>query len=277
MAVAQPQKDIVQDYLNWLRERLKVVERGDVSVLSTPFLDPFHDGIQVYIEHSNGEFVLHDNGNTLENLQSLGVKIEDSARRKALIERAIAGCAVRLTKERLETIAAAANLAQRAHYLLTAILRLNDLWMSHVPHTFTDFFEVIAEFFDRHNVPYVANVSIPGRTVEHPMDFVIPLPQKVERLIKLIGSPSPQTAKLVCFTWMELKEVRPASQRVVVLNDVRPPDPLVEESEESFRQISDQTVAIIRGYSDAIFRWSEREKPEFTRLWSPNGSGQATV
>lgn len=266
MAVAQPQQDIVRDYLNWLRERLRVVERGDVSVLSTPFLDPFHDGIQVYIERSNGEFVLHDNGNTLENLQCLGVKIEDSERRKALIDRAIAGCAVRLAKGRLETSATASNLPQRVHYLLTAVLRLDDLWMSHVPHTFTDFFEVIAEFFDRHNVPYVANVSIPGRTVEHPMDFVIPLPQKVERLIKLIGSPSPQTAKLVCFTWMELKEFRPASQRVVVLNDVRPPDPLVEESEESFRQISDQTIAIIRGYSDAIFRWSERDKPEFTRL-----------
>jgi len=121
-------------------------------------------------------------------------------------------------------------------------------------------------------VPYVANVSIPGRTVEHPMDFVIPLAHKTERLIKLIGSPSSQTAKLVSFTWMELKEVRPSSQRVVVLNDVRSPDPLVEESEESFRQISDQTIAIMRGYSDAIYRWSEREQPEFSRLWLSNGS-----
>jgi hypothetical protein len=232
MAMAQPQNDVVRDYLSWLRERLKVVKQGDVSVLSTPFLDPFQDGIQVYIERCNGELVLHDNGNTLENLQCLGVKIEDSARRKALIERALAGCAVRLTKERLETTATGANLPQRAHYLLTAIFRLNDLWMSQVPHTFTDFFEIIAECFDQHNVQYVANVSIPGRTVEHPMDFVIPLPQKKERLVKLIGSPSPQTAKVVSFTWMELKEVRPASQRVVVLNDVRSPDPLVEESEE---------------------------------------------
>lgn len=277
MATAQPQNDVARDYLSWLRERLKVVERGDVSVLSTPFLDPFHDGIQVYIERSNGELVLHDNGNTLENLQCLGVKIEDSARRKALIERALAGCAVRLIKERLETTATGANLPQRAHYLLTAILRLNDLWMSRVPHTFTDFFEVIVEFFDRHNVSYVANVSIPGRTVEHPMDFVIPLPHKAEKLVKLIGSPSPQTAKLVSFTWMELKEVRATSQRVVVLNDVRPPDPLIEESEESFRQVSDQTIAIIRGYSDAIYRWSERETPEFAHLWSPNGSHPPTT
>ena len=263
--------DLAQDYLAWLRDRIKTVQRGDVSVLSTPFLDPFHDGIQIYVEHNNGEYILHDNGDTIEHLQCLGVKIEDSDRRKALVERATAGCAVRLAKGRLESPASVTNLPQRAHFLLTAVLRLNDLWMSHVPHTFTDFFELVGEFLDQRNILYTANVTIPGRTVEHPIDFVIPLPQKAERLVKLIGSPSPQTAKLVSFTWMELKESRPGAQRAVVLNDVRSADPLSDESEESFRQVSDQTVAILRGYSDAIYRWSQRDTPDFSHLWSTNG------
>jgi hypothetical protein len=267
------QADLAKDYLAWLRERLKTAQRGDVTVLSTPFLDAFHDGIQIYVEHHNGEIVLHDNGDTLEHLQCLGVKIEDSTRRMVLIQRATAGCAVRVTNGRLESTATATNLPQRAHFLLTAILRLNDLWMSHVPYTFTDFFEVVSEFLEQHNVLYTANVSIPGRTVEHPIDFVIPLPRKAERLVKLIGRPSPQTAKLVSFTWMELKETRPAAQRVVVLNDVRTPDPLEEETEDSFRQISDQTISILHGYSDAIYRWSQREAPTFAHLWSANGKG----
>jgi hypothetical protein len=265
------QADLAKDYLAWLRDRLKTAQRGDVTVLSTPFLDAFHDGIQVYVEHHNGEIVLHDNGDTLEHLQCLGVKIEDSARRKALIERATAGCAVRVAGGRLESTATAANLPQRVHFLLTAILRLNDLWMSHVPQTFTDFFEMVAEFLDQHGISYTANVSIPGRTVEHPIDIVIPLPRRAERLVKLIGRPSPQTAKLVSFTWLDLKETRPAAQRVVVLNDVRSPDLLEEESEESFRQISDQTFAILHGYSDAIYRWSQRDTTEFSRLWTSNG------
>ena len=271
MAPPLPQPDLAKDYLGWLRDRIKTVQRGDISVLSTPFLDPFHDGIQIYVEHRNGEFVLHDNGDTIEHLQCLGVKIEDSVRRTALIGRATAGCAVRLVSGRLESTANAANLPQRAHFLLTAMLRLNDLWMSHVPHTFTDFFEMVTEFLDQRNVLYTANVTIPGRTVEHPIDFVIPLPRKAERLVKLIGSPSPQTAKLVSFTWMELKEARPAAHRVVVLNDIRSADPLSEESDESFRQVSDQTVSILHGYSDAIYRWCERDAAGFSRLWSSNG------
>jgi len=269
--MAPEKSDIAKDYLFWLRDRIKTIQHGDVTVLSTPFLDAFHDGIQVYVERLNGEFVLHDNGDTLEHLQSLGVKVEDSARRKILIERATAGCGVRVTNSRLEATATTANLPQRAHFLLTAILRLNDLWMSHVPQTFTDFFEMVSEFFDQHNILYAANVSIPGRTVEHPIDFVIPLPKRQERLIKLVGRPSPQTAKLVSFTWMELKDTRPASQRVVVLNDVLSSDLLDEESEESFRQVSDQTLAILHGYSDAVYRWSQRDMPSFSDLWSLNG------
>jgi hypothetical protein len=271
MPVAVQQPDLAREYLTWLRERITTVERGGAQVLSTPFLDPFHDGIQIFVEPNGGEFVMHDGGHTLENLQCLGVKIEDSERRKALIQRATAGCAVRFQEGRLETTATVANLAQRAHFLLTAIFRLDDLWMSAVPHRWTDFFELVAEFLENHNVLFTPNVSIPGQTVEHSIDFVIPLPKRRERLIKLVGDPKPQTAKVISFTWMELKEARPEAQRVVVLNDVRSPDPLVEESEEEFRKVSEQTVAILRGYSNAIYRWSERENPNFQTLWTPNG------
>jgi hypothetical protein len=266
------QSDLAREYGAWLRERLTTVERGQTQVLSTPFLDPFHDGIQVHVEPHGGEMVLHDNGDTLEHLSCLGVKIEDSERRRALIQRATAGCAVRFEGGRLETTATAANLPQRVHFLLTAILRLNDLWMSAVPHRWTDFFEMVREFLDQQGVLYTANVSIPGKTVEHAIDFVIPLPKRKERLVKLIADPKPQTAKVISFSWMELREARPEAERVVVLNDVRAPDPLEEQGEDEFRRVSEQTVAILRGYSSATYRWSEREAPQFKHLWQANGS-----
>ncbi len=273
MTAAQ-QPDLAREYSVWLKDRITAAERNGTSILTTPFLDPFHDGIQVYSERNNGEFVLHDSGHTLDNLACQGVKIEESERRQALIQRAIAGCAVRFQNGRLETSATVANLPQRAHFLITAILRLNDLWMSAVPHRWTDFFEIVSEFLDQHEVSYTANVSIPGRTVEHPIDFVIPLPKRRERLIKLIGDPTPQTAKVISFTWLELQESRPQAERVVVINDRRPPDPLLEESEEEARKVSEQTIAILRGYSSNIYRWSERDNPRFQSLWLPNPQNQ---
>jgi hypothetical protein len=265
---AAPQLDLGFAYAEWLRARLTTVDRGQVRVLSTPFLDPFNDGINVYIEPKDGGLVLHDNGDTIDHLICLGVKIEDPERRKTLIQRAIAGCAVEICGDRLQTLANSGNLPQRVHYLITAILRLNDLWMSAVPRGWADFFALVSEFLDQHNVLYTPNVSIPGKTVEHPVDFVIPLPKRKERLVKLIGDPKPQTAKVLSFTWLELRESRPESERVVVLNDVRTPDPLEEEADEEFRRISDQTITILRGYSTDVYRWSERSQSHFERLWA---------
>lgn len=264
-AILKP--DLAREYADWLRARIVAIDRGQMQVLSTPFLDPFNDGISIHLEPRNGELLLHDNGDTLDNLAALGVKIEESERRKALIQRAVAGCAVTVRSGRLETVATTGNLPQRAHFLITAILRLNDLWMSAAPHRWTDFFELVAEFLEQKQVLFTPNVSIPGRTVDHNIDFVIPLPKRQERLVKLVGDPKPQTAKVLSFTWMELQESRPEAERVVVLNDVYSPDPLEEEGEEEFKRVSEQTISILRGYSSAIYRWSERSEPAFAGLW----------
>lgn len=245
-------------------------------MLTTPFLDPFNDGIEIYFEPRCGEMVLHDGGRTVETLSCMGVRIEDSERRLMLIQRATAGCAVEFRDGRLETLATLTNLPQRVHFLLTAVLRLNDLWMSAVPHRWTDFLEMVAEFLEQHGILFTRDVTIPGRTVEHEIDFVIPLPRRRERLVKAIADPKPQTAKVISFTWMELQEARREAERVVIINDVRSPDPLSEESEEEFRRVSDQTISILRGYSTAIYRWSERETPSFRHLWEPNGSNGTT-
>jgi hypothetical protein len=261
--------DFAADYLAWLRERVSQRPQGDAYVLSTPFLDPFNDGIQVHVTSNGPELTLHDAGATIDNLLTLGVQIEDSERRQALIRRALAGSPVEFVAGRLQTRATTANFAQRAHFLLTAMSRLNDLWMTAVPHSWTDFVELVSEFLDSKGVLYTANVSLPGRTVEHPIDFIIPLPKKKERLIKLVAAPKSATAKLVSFTWLELMQTRPEAERVVMINDVRRPDPFETETEEQFRNVSDQTIAILQGYSSKVYRWSQRDTPQFAQLWQP--------
>jgi hypothetical protein len=154
-------------------------------------------------------------------------------------------------------------LAQRAHFLLTAIARLNDLWMSAAPRTASDFFALVKEYMDERDVRYIANVPIQGRSVAHMIDFVISLGKGKDRLIKLMGSPSLQSAKLMSFTWMELREARPDSQRVVLLNDTGIPDALVDEGEPVSRNVSEQTSAILRAYSDRVLTWSARNDESF--------------
>jgi hypothetical protein len=258
-----PLPDLAREYLAWLKDRLLTVRRGEATVLSTPFLDPFHDGIEIHFEHRNGELFLHDGGRTLDNLLDLGIQIDKSERRQQIVEHAIAGCGVELLDGRLQTVATPDALAQRAHFLLTAIARLNDLWMSAAPRTASDFFALVKEYMDERDVRYIANVPIQGRSVAHMIDFVISLGKGKDRLIKLMGSPSLQSAKLMSFTWMELREARPDSQRVVLLNDTGIPDALVDEGEPVSRNVSEQTSAILRAYSDRVLTWSARNDESF--------------
>jgi hypothetical protein len=257
--------DLARDYLAWLKDRLLTVERDSAQVLSTPFLDPFHDGIEVYLDHEDGEMVLHDGGKTLEHLLDMGVQIERSERRQAIIAHAIAGCGVRWEAGRLITVATPDSLAQRAHFLITAISRLNDLWMSAAPRSLSDFFGLVKEFLDERDARYIANVPLPGRTVDHPMDFVISLGKGRERLLKLMASPSLQAAKLASFTWIELRDTRPTAERLVLLNDTQLPDPLGDDEGPVAvgRSVSDQTTAILQTYSHKVLRWSAKNDPAF--------------
>jgi Domain of unknown function DUF1828/Domain of unknown function DUF1829 len=259
----QAMQELSTEYVSWLKSNLIAFERGSNQILSTPFLDPFNDGIEISLDTTGGEMLLHDGGKTIENLLDMGVQIEKSERRKAIIQHAIAGCGVRLNDGRLETVVTYANRAQRMHFLTTAILRLNDLWMTATPRTITDFFEIVKEYFDEHEILYTANKSITGHTVEHPIDFIIPLPKGRDRLIKLIARPSVQAAKIASFTWVDLKEAQPNAERIVFINDlVRSDDAEESEPDTKPKAVNENITAILKGYSDKIYSWSAASNDE---------------
>lgn len=263
----QAMHDLSSEYVRWLKDNLIVFERGTSQVLSTPFLDPFNDSIEIALDISGGEMVLHDEGKTLDNLMDMGVQIEKSERRQAIIQNAIAGCGVRLNNGRLETVVSHSNRAQRLHFLTAAILRLNDLWMTSTPRTVTDFFEIVKEYFDEHEILYTANKSITGRTVEHPIDFIIPLPKGLDRLIKLIPRPSVQAAKIASFTWIDLQDAQPSAERVVLINDMASDELASDETiEKKPKAVNDNVTSILRGYSHKIYQWSAAmNDPDFVK------------
>ena len=253
----QALNDITGEYIHWLKNNLIVFEQGTSQVLSTPFLDPFNDGIEITLDISGGETILHDGGKTLENLLDMGIQIEKSERRQTIIQNAIAGCGVRFNNGRLETVALHSNRAQRLHFLTTAILRLNDLWMTSVPRTVTDFFEIVKEYFDENEILYTSNKSITGRTVEHPIDFIIPLPKGRDRLIKLIPRPSVQAAKIASFTWIDLQDAQPSAERVVFVNDLMIDDAASDDNaERKPKAVNENVTSILKGYSHKIYQWS---------------------
>lgn len=255
--------DFARDYADWLTSRLSsTIRRGNCEI-STPFLDVHNDGLRVFVEPMRGRYLLHDNGLTFETLSLQGVDIGSSQRRKELIEETLYTYGLTIENERIQTIANDTNLPQRMHFLLCAIKRIADLWMTVRATSSTDFFERVCTYLDEKDVLYSTNVVIPGKTVEHPVDIIIPIPRRRERLIKLIGTPNVNTAKVVSFSWIEIEEVRPNAERIVLVNDS------ISNDNAIVKHISDQTEAILSGYSTAYYKWSQRDNPSFEALWRP--------
>lgn len=259
--MAEPVPNFASDYGRWLTSRLSQQVREGVVEVSTPLLDPLNDGMRVYIETQPDGIVVHDGGITVETLAIQGVDIHSTAKRQSLVDDILRSSGLSMDGDRIQTQANSGNLPQRMHFLLSAMNRISDLSLTVRQGKITDFFERVCSYLDEHEVLYSTHLSIPGKTVEHPVDIVIPLPKRRERLVRLIGTPNVNTAKIVSFSWIEIAEKRPKAERVIVINDE------ASGYEDEIKSISQQTESILQGYSSAMYRWSRRTRPEFEQLW----------
>jgi hypothetical protein len=79
-------KRLVRDYGAWLNEGFDVELEGDYAVISTPFLDPHNDEIELYVRKEGDSLVLTDRGSTLSDLESSGLDVATEKRRAHLEE-----------------------------------------------------------------------------------------------------------------------------------------------------------------------------------------------
>jgi hypothetical protein len=259
--MTEPIPNFALDYGRWLTSRLSQQVREGVVEVSTPLLDPLNDGMRVYIETGSNGILVHDGGITIETLIVQGVDIHSTSKRESLVYDILRSSGLSMEGDRIQTQANSRNLPQRMHFLLSAMNRISDLSLTTRQGKTTDFFERVCSYLDECEVLYSTHLSIPGKTVEHPVDIVIPLPRRKERLVRLIGTPNVNTAKIVSFSWIEVAEVRPEAERVIIINDEASGD------QDEIKNISQQTESILQGYSTAMYLWSQRTNPEFEMLW----------
>ncbi|MFT8757371.1 DUF1828 domain-containing protein [Leuconostoc pseudomesenteroides] len=95
----------------------------------TPFVNTINDNINIYVDKvSNKEFLLSDDGETLNDLSLNGVDLSDACIGK--IERALLGSGVYLKANELVVYGDNSQFAEKKHALLQAILRVNNLMMA---------------------------------------------------------------------------------------------------------------------------------------------------
>jgi hypothetical protein len=240
---------LLDQYLNWLKDKTALRQVKDWIEITTPYLDRHNDYLQIYVKRENSGFILTDDGYIIEDLKQSGCELE-SKKRKDLLTLTLNGFGVRLERNALIVHASSDNFAMRKHNLVQAMLGVNDLFYLAVPMVASLFLEDVTSWMDLHDIRYTPKVKFTGKSgYDHLFDFVIPASKKQpERILQTINRPSRDTAQAVAFSWIDTREVRPANSRAYAfLND----------SEHSPHA---SVLDALRNYDVNPVPWSKREE-----------------
>jgi hypothetical protein len=212
---------LLDQYLQWLRDKTVLRRVEDWIEITTPYLDRHNDYLQIYAKRQNSGFILTDDGYVIGDLRRSGCELE-SKKRKDLLVLTMNGFGVKMDDDALIIHASSDNFALKKHNLVQAMLAINDLFYLAAPMVASLFLEDVALWLDANDIRYTPKVKFTGKSgYDHLFDFVIPASRKQpERILQTINRPNRDTAQAVAFSWIDTKEVRPPNSRAYAfLND----------------------------------------------------------
>lgn len=242
-------QDLVDAYIEWLRQRISVEDIKGVCEITTPFLDRHNDHLQIYVKKSDGGFTLTDDGHTITDLKLSGCEFTTEKRRQ-ILHSILNGFGVRLVEDELVVEARPDNFPQKKHNLIQAILSINDLFVMAAPMVVSIFKEDVERYLRLNEIRFTPSVNFTGRSgFVHFFDFVIPASKvKPERILRAINRPNRQNITSLIFSWTDTKEVRaPDSTAYGVLNDMEQP-------------INPDLISALKQYEIKAFPWSRRDE-----------------
>lgn len=240
---------LLDQYFAWLKDKTAIRQVKDWIEITTPYLDRHNDYFQIYVKRENSEFILTDDGYTIEDLKRAGCELE-SKKRKDLLTLTLNGYGVKLENDSLAVHASPENFALRKHNLVQAMLAVNDLFFLAAPMVKSLFLEDVTSWLDLHDIRYTPKVKFTGKSgYDHLFDFVIPASKRQpERIMQTINRPNRDTAQAIAFSWIDTREVRPANSRAyALLND-------------SEHMPSGAVLDALRNYDVSPVLWSKREE-----------------
>lgn len=242
-------QNLVNAYIEWLRQKISVDDVKGICEITTPFVDRHNDQVQIYVKPHKGGFALTDDGYTVRDLKLSGFELTTQKRRQAF-HSILHGFGIQLQGDELTVEARPDDFAQRKHNLVQAILAVNDLFAMAAPMVVSLFREDVERYLRIHQIRFTSSVKFTGKSgLDHSFDFVIPASRaKPERILRTISTPNRQSVSLLIFSWMEIAEVRPPdSVAYGVLNDRE-------------KEVKPDFVSAIEQYGIRAIRWTRRSE-----------------
>jgi hypothetical protein len=242
-------QQLVNEYLRWLKEEIKITELNGSCVISTPFLDRHNDAIEILVEKINGALRLTDDGYTIRDLRQGGMEFS-TEKRKAHLAAVLNGFGVKLENDEICIHGSPEDFPQKKHNLVQAIMAVNDMFVMAEEHVLSLFKEDLALFLEAHRIPAFSDFKLSGKSgLDHKFDFGLPkTKQKPERVLQAINNLTKDNAASLAFAVADIRAIRAeAIGALAMINDAdRPPN--------------EDYVAALRAYEVETLLWSRREE-----------------
>ena len=240
---------LVENYTNWLKEKVTAKKIGDICELTTPFVDRHNDYLQIYIKAIPSGLLLTDDGYIIRDLEISGLEF-NTERRKNELHTILNGFGVMLHGDCLEVEARPDNFPQKKHNLLQAMLAINDLFVLTPAKVASFFKEDVERFLSLHEIRFTKDINFIGKSgFNHHFDFIIPLSKKEpERILMAINNPTKNNISTMLFSWDDTRKVRSEnSVAIAVLND-------------QDKEITPDAIHALKAYEIKPIVWSKREE-----------------
>lgn len=244
-------QQVIAEYLKWIKDNTvtKTVEEGKVCSISTPFLDRHNDHLDIYLLKTNDNLKLTDNGYTIADLKMSGFEI-NTPKRESILKTALNGFGVKMNgNDELYVDANPQNIGQKKHYLLQAILAVNDMFNLAQETVYSLFKEDVELYFKSNDIFFSKDIKLTGKSgFDHNIDFLIPASKnKPERLIKAINTAKKDTVLSSIMAFNDINQTRETpTKNFVVYNDLE-------------KEVSKDVIGALDNYSVKHIPWSHKE------------------
>lgn len=247
--------DKLNEYFAWMRNNTIAKEDPLTgwSSISTPFTGLFNDNIQIYAKRENGEIILSDDGETLDNLSLSGFEISKSPQRKQYIDNILHNYGVTLNGTELTIRTKDSDFPIQKHNLISAIAEIGDLSVL-AKHTVASMFkEDVQNYLIEQNIIYTPQFIAKGATgLEFMFDFQIAGKEK-EIVIKPFNVLTQSMVERFLFSWDDIRIVREKQSQkklegIAMINDTN-------------TNPKEELISALESKNASVVLWSQRHTP----------------
>lgn len=244
----------IEDYYNFLKNKtyIKHCDTG-WSCITTPFLGLFNDMIEIYIKQKGDEILLSDDGETLKNLDLLGVPLNSTSRKKYL-DKILLNYGIKQDNGELKSVATKKNFPQKKHNIICAISEISDMEMTAKNTVQSIFKEDVKKYMDEKNIIYTPQFIAKGNMgLEFTFDFQIAGKEK-ELILKTFNSLNILNVSNFLFSSEDIKETRERQsgkelKSVAIINNEN-------------KDLKQEYLEVFKKKDADYILWTEREQKE---------------